>query len=58
MGWASGSPMAEAMYEDIRKDIPKEKRARVAETIINAFEHRDADDWDPTSDLWKDSGRK
>jgi hypothetical protein len=57
MGWASGSQLAEDLYADIRKHIPKAKRAKVAEKIIAAFENYDADDWDEGSTLWSDSER-
>jgi hypothetical protein len=57
MGWASGSQLAEELYDDIRRVIPKDKRAKVAEKIIDAFENHDADDWSEDSLLWKDSGR-
>ncbi|MCC2629472.1 MAG: hypothetical protein K0S14_3122 [Thermomicrobiales bacterium] len=57
MGWASGSYLAQELWDDIRKHIPKAKRAKVAEEIITAFENNDADDWDEGSQLWSDSER-
>lgn len=57
MGWASGSQLAEGLYADIRKYIPRGQRKNVAEKILDHFEHHDADDWDYGSKLWKNSGR-
>lgn len=58
MGWASGSYLAQDLYDEIRKHIPAPKRKVVASKIIDAFEHEDADDWDYGSKLFKDAGRK
>lgn len=55
MGWASGSQLAEELYEDIRRDIPAKKRRRVARMIVEAFENHDADDWDLGGQLHRDA---
>lgn len=46
MGWASGSYMAEDMWDNIKKFIrPKYTQPTVARIIVDAFEDGDADDW-------------
>jgi len=57
MGWASGSNLAEQMYDEIRKHIPVKKRKVVARAILENFEGNDADDWDYGSALLKDADR-
>lgn len=57
MGWASGSYLAQDLYATIRKHIPKDKREKVANAFIDAFEQHDADDWEQGDKLWEDSGR-
>lgn len=57
MGWASGSYLAQDLYDDIRRYIPRSQRHHVAEKILAAFENHDADDWEQGSKLWKDARR-
>lgn len=57
MGWASGSYLAQDLYDEIRKLIPHKNRQKVAEKIIDAFERHDADDWEHGCQLWRDSER-
>jgi hypothetical protein len=55
MGWASGSYLAQDIYDNIRDLIPEENRMKVADTIYSQFSDEDADDWDSESDLLKDA---
>jgi hypothetical protein len=57
MGWASGSQLAERVYEHIRPWIPPNRRRQVAQYILDQFEGEDADDFDYDTHLWLDAGR-
>ena len=46
MGWASGSYLAEKIWEDIKDILPNDKKDELAVKIYNAFCDADADDWD------------
>ncbi len=53
MGWCSGSQLAEELWEEIKKHIPKKKRQKLAKKIYDMFCDLDADCWDQQSDsLW------
>lgn len=54
MGWASGSGLAEDVWDIVRPYVPKGDRTEVALKIFRLFESRDADDWcfEPRSLLW------
>jgi hypothetical protein len=56
MGWASGSYLAQDLYDEIRRYIQPGARKRVAKTIVQTFEDHDADDWDLGSKLHRDAG--
>lgn len=47
MGWATGSEIAEEVWNNIRSFINKDERtlAEVSKRIYEIFENRDADDW-------------
>lgn len=55
MGWCSGSIIAEELWNDIRKYIPKEKEKIVAEKIFHIFDDNDADCWDDDMNLIRDA---
>ena len=42
----------------VREYIPANKRKKVAEKFLSAFEMEDADDFDPDDDLLIDADRK
>ena len=56
MGWASGSSLAQELYDEIRKHIQPTRREVVAQKFVKHFEHHDADDWDGGSQLFEDAG--
>lgn len=59
MGWASGSYLAQDLWEDIRKVVKdKEDRKKLARSVISNFMGQDADDWDMNHRLFKDAGFK
>lgn len=43
MGWASGSELAEDVWDTVRKYIPVKNRRRVARKIVDLFEQQDCD---------------
>ena len=43
MGWASGSELAENLWEDIKEFIPKKQHKKVAKIFIKHFENMDCD---------------
>ena len=45
MGWASGSYIAEDLWQKVKKYVAKPDHQKVAEAIVSAFEENDADDW-------------
>jgi hypothetical protein len=53
MGWASGSSLAENLWRGISPHIDIDQLQHVAQTIIDAFEDHDADDWDYEGDLYQ-----
>lgn len=56
MGWASGSGLAEEIWDKVRRYVPKEERSRMAEEIYDLFVAQDADDWCDDDQLIKDMG--
>jgi len=58
MGWASGSEIAEDVYDLIRKYVPTKERKRVAGKIIDIFEHHDCDTMYECEVLIKDAKRE
>lgn len=50
MGWATGSCLAEQIWNDIKDILPEDKKDRIAIKIFNAFEEYDADDWSSDKD--------
>ena len=45
MGWASGSYLAEEIWDEIKIYIPENKLQEVASKIYDSFCDKDADDW-------------
>lgn len=58
MGWASGSELAEEVWEAARPHISKKNRQKVANAIIDAFEDRDCDTMDEAEQLMIDADRE
>ena len=56
MGWASGSELAEDVWDVVRPFIPMEERKKVARSIVQAFENRDCDTLDEAETLIADAG--
>lgn len=46
MGWASGSYLAETIWDEIKDILPDAKKDELAVKIYNAFCEADADDWE------------
>jgi len=58
MGWASGSELAEQVWDAVRGFIPKgEPRVQAARDIIDLFEAQDCDTIDEAEQLCQDAGR-
>ncbi len=57
MGWGSGSYLAEAVWNLIKKEIPKEKRKKIASKLIDLFEDEDCDTLQECEDLCQVAGR-
>ena len=43
MGWARGAEIAEEVWDLFKKHIPKEKRKKMANKLIDLFEGHDCD---------------
>lgn len=43
MGWATGSELAQALWEDIKKILTDEQKKKVKKAIIKNFEDYDCD---------------
>jgi hypothetical protein len=56
MGWASGSYLAQDLWDEIREAIPEKKRKPIARKILSMFMNQDADDWDNKHNLFRDAG--
>lgn len=52
MGWASGSSIAESVWDAVKKHIPKSDQKAVAERIVDIFENEDCDTMHETT-LWE-----
>lgn len=57
MGWASGSIIAEQIWDLIKKEIPKNKQKKIAKKIIDIFESEDCDTIDEAEELCLAAGR-
>lgn len=57
MGWASGSQLAEEIWEVVGKHIPSKNKKQVAKKLIDLFEDSDCDTIDEAEDLCKAAGR-
>jgi len=43
MGWASGSELAQNLWDDIKKILTDEQKKKVKQAIIKNFENQDCD---------------
>lgn len=55
MGWASGSELAENIWNLFRDFVPKDTRKQIALKLINLFKGRDCDTIDECEQLCKDA---
>ena len=51
MGWASGSELAENIWDTVSDYIPEKAKIKVAQNLIDIFEGRDCDTMQETT-LW------
>jgi hypothetical protein len=58
MGWASGSEIAESIWDAVKKSIPKKDQKKVAKKIIEIFENNDCDTIEEAEELYQAAGRK
>lgn len=58
MGWASGSGVAESLWELLRPYVAEVNRKKVANKVIAVFEGNDCDTIDECQLLCRDAGRK
>jgi len=56
MGWASGSRLAEDIWDAVRPELHPNKRRTIAKRIIDLFESEDCDTMQECSKLCKDAG--
>ena len=57
MGWASGSSLAEEVWDVTRPYVRDQDRKNVANAIIDAFENMDCDTMDECEQLMDDAER-
>lgn len=57
MGWASGSSLAEEVWDAVRPKLRNTDRKEVANAIIDAFEDMDCDTMDECEQLMEDAER-
>ena len=55
MGWASGSQLAEDVWDVVRPAIPQRNRRELAVKIIRLFEDHDCDTLDEAQSLVEDA---
>lgn len=53
MGWASGSELAERVWDAVKDRLPEEYRRAAAREIVHAFENMDCDTIREADELWK-----
>lgn len=58
MGWASGSQIADEIWDCIKKDLPKAKKRKLARLLIDTFESFDCDTMYECTDIIKAAGYK
>jgi len=56
MGWASGSILAEEIWDLLGPFVPARKRKELARELVELFEGHDCDTMDEAVDLMKDAG--
>lgn len=57
MGWASGSIIAEVIWDLIKNEIPKNKQKKIAQKLIDIFENEDCDTIYEAEELYKAAGK-
>lgn len=57
MGWASGSSLAEDIWDLIKNDLKPKQRKIIASGLIDLFEDMDCDTIDECEELCRDAGR-
>ena len=55
MGWASGSEIAEELWDVVREYIPEDSRKSVASRVVSIFEDRDCDTIEEAELLYSDA---
>ncbi len=55
MGWASGSQLAEDVWQAVRTFVPQGNRKTVARRIVGLFEEHDCDTLDEAESLVSDA---
>ena len=55
MGWASGSEIADEVWNAVRKYVPESDRKDVATRVVRIFEERDCDTMEEAEVLWNDA---
>lgn len=58
MGWASGTDVADGVWEAVKEYIPDDKKKEVANSIIDVLEDQDWDNVQESEELYELSGRK
>jgi len=58
MGWASGSELAENLWDNLRPLIPAKNRKKAAKAVIAAVQDHDCDTVHECEQLCKDAGVK
>ena len=58
MGWASGTDVADGVWEAVKEYIPDDKKKEVANNIIDVLEDQDWDNVQESEELYELSGRK
>lgn len=58
MGWASGSEIADGVWDLVREHVPADKRKDVAKRVIRLFEDYDCDTMEGCEQLQKDARAK
>ncbi len=56
MGWASGSILAEEIWDLFYEFVPKRRRQDVARELVELFEGHDCDTLQGAEELWRDAG--
>lgn len=58
MGWSGGTPIAQGIWDSVKKYIPEKDQPKVANEIIDILEDEDWDNLYEVDELYELSGRK